>query len=100
MKLGKNIFLKKGRSLSVIYDCFQTVIYEPFETGTMWLSKTGCVLLQAYMGVPKQLYMSVSKLPYDDVPTHLHTFVLESCGCSETLSVNCFYMPRIWPRNI
>ena len=49
-----------GRSLSVIYDCFQTVIYGRFETEAMWLSKTGCVWLEAYMGVPKRLHMSVS----------------------------------------
>ena len=32
MKHEKNIFLKKGRSLSVTYHCLQTVIYECFET--------------------------------------------------------------------
>ncbi len=88
------------RSVSVIYDCFQTVIYGRFETANIWLNKTGCVLLEAYMDVPKRLHMSVSTLPYFDVPTHLHTFVLERRGRSETLSDNCFYTPRIWPRHI
>ena len=64
------------------------------------LNKTGCVLLEAYMDVPKRLHMSVSTLPYVDVPTHLHTFVLERRGRSETPSDNCFYTPRIWPRHI
>ena len=85
-----------GRSVSVIYDCFQTVIYGRFETANIWLNKTGCVLLEAYMDVPKRLHMSVSTLPYVDVPTHLHTFVLERRGRSETPSDNCFYTPRIW----
>ena len=89
-----------GRSVSVIYDCFQTVIYGRFETANIWLNKTGCVLLEAYMDVPKRLHMSVSTLPYVDVPTHLHTLVLERCGRSETPSDNCFYTPRIWPRHI
>ena len=52
------------------------------------------------MDVPKRLHMSVSALPYVDVPTHLHTLVLERCGRSETPSDNCFYTPRIWPRHI
>ena len=52
------------------------------------------------MDVPKRLHMSVSTLPYVDVPTHLHTFVLERRGRSETPSDNCFYTPRIWPRHI
>ena len=89
-----------GRSVSVIYDCFQTVIYGRFETANIWLNKTGCVLLEAYMDVPKRLHMSVSALPYVDVPTHLHTLVLERCGRSETPSDNCFYTPRIWLRHI
>ena len=89
-----------GRSVSVIYDCFQTVIYGRFETANIWLNKTGCVLLEAYMDVPKRLHMSVSALPYVDVPTHLHTLVLERCGRSETPSDNWFDTPRIWPRHI
>ena len=44
------------------------------------------------MDIPKRLYMSVSTLSYVDVPTHLHTFVLERLGRSETPSDNCFYM--------
>ena len=102
VKHGKYFFWKKinGRSVSVIYDCFQTVIYGRFETANIWLNKTGCVLLEAYMDVPKRLHMSVSTLPYVDVPTHLHTFVLERRGRSETPSDNCFYTPRIWPRHI
>ena len=54
-KQEKNLKNKKinGRSVSVIYDCFQTVIYWRFETGNIGLSKTGCVLLEAYMVVPK-----------------------------------------------
>ena len=89
-----------GRSVSVIYDCFQTVLYGRFETVNIWLNKTGCVLLEVYMDVPKRLHMSVSTLTYVDVPTHLHTFVLERRGRSETPSDNCFYTPRIWPRHI
>ena len=79
-----------GRSLSVIYGCFETVINRRFETEIIWLIKTGCVLLKPYMGVPKRLHMSVSTLPYDNVPTHLHNFVLERHGHSETPLDNCF----------
>ena len=71
-----------GRSVSVIYDCFQTVIYGRFETANIWLNKTGCVLLEAYMDVPKRLHMSVSTLQ--------HSLVLERRGRSETRFVNCF----------
>ena len=44
------------------------------------------------MGVPKRLHMSVSTLQYVDVPKHLHSFVLERRGCSETPFLNATYM--------
>ena len=54
------------------------------------LIKRDAFFLEAYIGVPKRLHTSVSTLPYVDVPTHLHSFVLERRGRSETPSVNCF----------
>ena len=70
------MFLKtiNGRSVSVIYYCFETNIYGRFETASIWPNKTGCVFLEVYISVPKRIHTSVSTLPYVDVPTHLHSF--------------------------
>ena len=66
-----------GRSVSVIYNCFETNRYGRFETPNIWLNKTGCVFLEAYIGVQKRLHMSISTLPYGYVHTHLYRCVLQ-----------------------